>query len=102
MMLNIAKIKAHPTTVKKPQANEVCKRLHKTCVDVIHTTTLWQPAGSMGMVIKIVNTFLVMTQKALQTFIHWPLRVSPGALGFYCFMLLSVPKVRHYKMMQQR
>ena len=39
MLLDQAGIKSKPTTVKNPQANSICERMHKTVADMLRTIT---------------------------------------------------------------
>ena len=42
-LLNQAGIKSKATTVKNPQANSVCERMHKTVADILRTLTKEKP-----------------------------------------------------------
>ena len=91
--LYLASLRVKPTltTVKNPQSNAICERMHKMVKDMLHVYLLDNPPQDVGTAIEIVNTVLVAVQKALRTYVHQALGILPRALVFHRDMLLPLP-----------
>ena len=80
-----------PTTVKNPQSNAVCERMHATIGDTLRTMLHEYPPHNLETAIEIVDSVIASSQYALRTAIHRAYNTSPGALVFGRDMLLPIP-----------
>ena len=84
-------IKDVATTIKNPQANAVCERMHQTVTNVLrpllhaHFPTTAQTAND------VIDTALATASYASRASLHRTLNISPGALVFHRDMLLNIP-----------
>jgi hypothetical protein len=84
-------IKDVATTIKNPQANAVCERMHQTVTNILrpllhaHFPTTAQTAND------IIDTALATASYASRASLHRTLHISPGALVFHRDMLLNIP-----------
>jgi hypothetical protein len=76
-----------PTRVKNPQANAICKRMHKTCGDMICTFLQENPPNNIKTTFKLVNLVLATAQCTLGICVQRTFRISPGHQD----MLLPIP-----------
>jgi transposase InsO family protein len=91
-----------PTTVKIPQANAVCERMHRTIKDSLRTICHSNPPQNVATAIKLVDSFLASASYASWTAVHRTLGVSPGALVFGRDMLLPIPVLTDYNLIRKR
>jgi transposase InsO family protein len=91
-----------PTTVKNPQANAVCERMHRTIKDSLRTICHSNPPQNVANAIELVDTVLASACYASRTAVHRTLGVSPGALVFGRDMLLPIPVLTDYNLIRQR
>jgi hypothetical protein len=68
--LTALNIEPVPTTVKNPQANAICERMHNTCGDMIHTFLRENPPTNIETALELVNSVLAAAQWALRTCVH--------------------------------
>lgn len=94
-------IKAVPTSVKNPQANAVCERLHKTIQDLINTSVR-TPPNNVNNAIELVDSCLASAVRSLRSVVHQGLKVSPGALVFGRDMVLPIPILADYNLIRER
>lgn len=92
-LINKAGIKPAPTTVKNPQANSICERLHQTIGDVLRTTIFEDPPEHREGATHAVDYALATAAYAARTSLHSTLGVSPGALVYNRDMLLDIPVI---------
>jgi hypothetical protein len=95
-------IKQVPTTVKNPQANAVCKRMHRTIKDSLRTICHSNPPQNVGTAIELIDSVLASACYASRTAVHRTLGVSPGALVFGRDMLLPIPVLTDYNLIRER
>ena len=86
-------IKPCPTTVKNPQANDICERVHQTVANAIRAEILATPPVNVGSAIEMVDTILASASYAVRSTIHKTFGISPGAWAFGRDMLLPIPIV---------
>jgi transposase InsO family protein len=96
-MLRDANIEPAPTTVKNPQANSICERLHQTVAEVIRTIIFEEPPEHSGEAGQVVDDALAMAGYAARTALHSTLGLSPGALVFNRDMLLDIPVIADWE-----
>jgi hypothetical protein len=71
-----------PTTVKNPQSNAICERMHQTAGKIIRTLPHSNPPQNMAQANQIVDSALATTMHALRCSMHHALQMSPGAFVF--------------------
>ena len=96
-------IQPRPITVRNPQANAICERIHHTMGDMIRVTVNEQgnPAN-LPDAIDLVDNIIARIQRALRTTIHRTLQISPGAFVFHRDMMLNIPLVVNLQAIQNR
>jgi hypothetical protein len=82
-----------PTTLRNPQANSVCERMHQTVANVLCTTLTLNPQQNEQQVIQIVEDALVTTVYATGCSVLRSLGTSPGNLIFHHDMFIDLPLV---------
>jgi len=86
-------IKDVAMTIKNPQANAVCERMHQTVTNILrpllhaHFPTMAQMAND------VIDTALATASYASRASLHQTLHISPGALVFHHDMLLNIPLI---------
>lgn len=91
-----------PTTVKNPQANSICERLHQSIAEVIRTNVYEAPPEHRGQALHVVDDALATAAYAARTALHSALGLSPGALVFNRDMLLDIQVVADWEALQQK
>jgi transposase InsO family protein len=95
-------IKDVPTTVKNPQSNAICERMHQTAGNILRTLEITHPPQTLEEAQLLVDSALATTMHATRTAIHTTLRVSPGAFVFQRDMFLDIPIIANMQMIQER
>ena len=95
-------IESVPITVKNPQANAICERMHKTCGDQIRTLIRENPPENVETVLKLVDTVLAAAQRARCITINRTMGMTPGAMVFGRDMLLPIPVLTDFNLIRQR
>jgi RNase H-like domain found in reverse transcriptase/Integrase zinc binding domain/Reverse transcriptase (RNA-dependent DNA polymerase) len=90
-MLQNNQIKDVPTTVKNPQANAICERMHQTVGNVLRTLLHVHPPANVQQANDLIDSALATAQHALRSTVHRTLQMSPGAVVFHRDMLLNIP-----------
>ena len=101
-VLNRAGIQGVPTTVRNPQANAICERMHQTMAQMLKTQLLAVPPQDLNDAIRMVERCLASAQLALRATIHHTMGISPGALVFHRDMLFDVPYVTDLLMLRDK
>ena len=102
-LLDNFSIEKHPTSVKNPQANAICERMHQTVANSIRTRLHTMPAPQNAQqAAEIVDQALATASHVVRTVIHSTMRISPGALVFHRDMFLDIPLVADLQELQQR
>ncbi|KAG7345551.1 reverse transcriptase RNA-dependent DNA polymerase [Nitzschia inconspicua] len=89
-------IQAVPTTVKNPQANAICERMHSTLGDILRTLLREQPPATIIDAYGIIDNALASVIFALRSSINRTFGVSPGALDFQRDMFHPIPLMIGY------
>jgi hypothetical protein len=101
-MLHTNGILPVPTTVKNPQANAVCERMHSTVGDMLRTILSTHPPNDAAELYETIDSILASAQYAIRAAIHRTLQISPGALVFHRDMLLPIPIIADYNLLRNR
>ena len=94
-------IAARPTTVKNPQANSVCERMHQTVANTLRTRLQNVPL-TLADAFAVIDDALAQAMHANRIAIHRTLEHSPGALAFRRDMLLDIPLIVDFERMRER
>ena len=86
-------IHPRPTSVKNPQSNAVCERMHQTVANIIRTLTLSNPPRNIQQARAAVVHALSVAQHAVRTTAHSTLKHSPGSIIFNRDMFMDIPFV---------
>ena len=95
-------IRRHPTTVKNPQANSICERLHQTIGNNLRTLLHTNPPNNINDANLLIDTALATAGYSARAAMHHTLKISPGALVFHRDMLLDIPVISDLQLLQQR
>eukprot|EP00977_Amphora_coffeiformis_P007532 scaffold1646_cov115-Amphora_coffeaeformis.AAC.1 len=101
-MLHMNGIQSVPTTVRNPQANAICERMHKTVQDSLNTYIRSNPPQEVTTALELIDTLLAASSRAIRSAVHTTLQVSPGALVFHRDMFLPIPILADYNVIRQR
>ena len=91
-----------PTTVKNPQANAVCERVHQSIKNILRVLLRATPPANMDAAADAVDTALATAMHAARCVVHGTTKFSPGALAFHRDMFLNIPLVADLLFSQQR
>jgi hypothetical protein len=95
-------IKDVPTTVKNPQANSICERMHQTVANSLRSMIHTNPPNNMEEANAMIDECLALATRAQRTAIHTGLRLSPGAFVFQRDMLLDIPLIANMELIRER
>ena len=90
-VLTRANIRDAPTTVRNPQANAICERLHQSVAKALRIQLNARPPPNVLHIGKFVDTILATALHAVRSTIHTTLGVTPGALVFHRDMFHDIP-----------
>ena len=94
-------ITPRPTTVKNPQANSICERMHQVVGSTLRTMTRLANATGITSGKVMVDTALSNCMYAIRASLHSGLKATPGSLVFGRDMLLDLPVVADWINIQQ-
>jgi len=94
-------IQPHPTSVKNPQANAICERLHQTVANGLQALTHHNPPGDMNAATLLVDTAISSASYAVRAAVHQTMKISPGALVFHRDMFLNIPVIADLHLLLQ-
>ncbi len=101
-MLVLHGIKDVTTTVKNPQANAICERLHQSISNSLRVMLKAHPPMNEFQAQNILDTCFATASYAARTTIHSILRISPGAWVFQRDMILNIPLITDLQLIHQR
>jgi len=91
-----------PTTVKNPQANAICERLHKTVENSLNTYLRHQVPANVASATELIDALIAAAQRAIRSAVHSTMKISPGSLVFHRDMLLPIPIMADYNLLRER
>jgi putative transposase len=91
-----------PTSIKNPQSNAICERMHQTAGNIIRTLSHAQPPQNMLQAYQILDSALASTMHALRCSMHHALGMSPGAFIFQRDMFLNIPLIANLQTIQDK
>lgn len=95
-------IKDVPTTVKNPQSNAICERLHQTVANILRTVVYTHPPKDQEQAEEMLDQSLAMAMRATRASMHRILKTTPGAIAFRRDMFLDIPIIADLVSIQQR
>ena len=101
-LLNQFGIKSVPTTVKNPQSNASCERLHNTVGDVLRVILRTNRPINQEMAGQAIDNALATTMHSTRCAVNHTMRTSPGALAFNRDMLMDVPFIANLAAIRDR
>jgi hypothetical protein len=101
-MLRRHGVHPHPTSVKNPQANAICERLHQTISNTLRPLLHSNPPADFDQIALIVDTALHTAAYSACTAIHTAMKISPGALVFQRDMLLDIPIIADLHLLREQ
>ena len=101
-MLDEYNIIHRPTTVKNPQANAICERLHQTVANALRPLIHAHPPEDINDAAMLIDTALSTAAYSARAAIHSTLRISPGALIFHRDMILDIPIIADLHLVYKR
>ncbi|GAX21143.1 hypothetical protein FisN_UnNu089, partial [Fistulifera solaris] len=94
-------ITPRPTTVKNPQGNSICERMHQVVGNTLRTMTRLATSTGITSGKQMVDTALANCMYAIRASLHSGLKATPGSLVFGRDMLLDLPVVADWINIQQ-
>ena len=102
-MLNNYDIIHRPCTVKNPQSNAICERLHQTVTNALRPLIHAHPPQNVDDAAMLIDTALSTAAFSARAAIHSTLKISPpGALVFHRDMVLDIPIIADLQLLQQQ
>ena len=101
-MLQVNGIKDITTTLKNPQANAICERLHQSISNSLRTILHRYPPNNIDQINDIMDTCFATAAYASKVAIHRTLNMSPGALVFQRDMILNIPLITDLLQLHER
>ena len=95
-------IQPSPTTVKNPQANAVCERLHSTVGDILRSMMHEHPPTNVAQAYELIDTALASAQFAVRASVNRTMGLSPGAIVFHRDMFHDIPLLINYNDLRER
>ena len=84
-------IKPVPTTVKNPQSNAMCERMHQTVANVLRCVMRTKDLTPQQQAKQIMDNALATVMHATRCAVNNTMKTSPGALTFCRDMFVDVP-----------
>lgn len=100
-MLNLHGIKPVPTTVKNPQANAICERMHQTAANALRILMNHRPPHDAAEAAGLMDLALQSAAYGIRAAVHGTMQLSPGAVVYRRDMLLDIPVVVDLTVLQQ-
>ena len=102
-MLQRHRIVNRPTTSRNPQANAICERMHQAVGNTLRAmATMTAPPTGVQTIEQMVDTALADCMYATRAALHGTLHASPESLAFSRDMILDIPMVADWLLLQQR
>jgi transposase InsO family protein len=101
-VLRCAGIQDVPTTVRNPQANPVCERLHQSVGNTLRILFNANPPTNVTNVVEMIDAALATALHAACSAIHRTLGVSPKGMVFHQDMFLDIPLLTNFRLIQEK
>ena len=100
-MLQHHGISGHPTTSKNPQASALCERVHQTLGNTLRAMVVMQPPACIDSANRLVDLALANCIFTTCSAVHSGLQLSPGSLAFNRDMILNIPLMADWCLVQK-
>ena len=100
-MLARHRTKGIPTTAKNPQANAICKRMHQTVGNSLCAMSTMHPPDGIDSANCLVDTAVADSLFATHASVHGTFKASPGSLAFGRDMILDIPIIADWELIQR-
>jgi transposase InsO family protein len=94
-------VKAAASTVKNPQSNAVCERLHQSIGNSLRVLNYDAPRDYETAYERIL-TATQTAAYAARAAIHSTMKLSPGSIAFHRDMILNIPLLVDFELLRQR
>ena len=91
-----------PISVRNPQANAICERMHQVVGNALRTLFNSNPPQDQGNAKEILEYALSLASYSLRATFHRTLGISPGALVFHRDMIIDVPFVANLMLLHNK
>ena len=95
-------IKPAGSTVKNPQSNAVCERLHQSIGNALRALNYDRPPNNAAEASERIDTALQTSAYAARSALHSTMKLSPGSLAFHRDMILNIPLIVDFELLRQR
>ena len=94
-------LRIHPagSTVKNPQSNAVCERLHQSIGNAIRALTHENTPRPKTESKAFIQSALLTAAYGARTALHSTMKASPGAMAFHRDMILNIPLIVDFEML---
>ena len=86
-------IKAVPTTVKNPQSNAMCERMHQTVANVLRIIMRTTTISAYAQAEQIMDNALATVMHVTRCSVNHQMKTTPGALTYRRDMFIDVPLI---------
>jgi transposase InsO family protein len=101
-MLQRNGVSSRPTTVKNPQANAICERMHHTVGNTLRMLSTLNPPAGVDTANRLVEMALANCMFATRPTVHGTLQTTPGGITFHCDTILNLPLIADLQVLQER
>ena len=95
-------IKPAGSTIKNPESNAVCERLHQSIGNALRALNYNHPPNNGVEAAERVDTALQTAAYAARTALHTTMKVSPGSIAFHRDMILNILLIVDFELLRQR
>jgi transposase InsO family protein len=100
-MLQRFGIKDVPTSVRNPQSNSICERLHQSVGNALRVYLNQATPHNVGNIAELVDSALATSLHAARSTIHQTLGTTPGGIVFHRdMMFLNIPLLTNFAILQ--
>jgi hypothetical protein len=93
-------IRPRPTTIKNPQANAICERMHQAVGNSLRVLSTMQPPAGINAARDLVDIALADALFATRASLHGALKATPGSIAFNRDMVLDIPFIADLQYLQ--
>jgi transposase InsO family protein len=95
-------VQSVPTSVKNPQANAICERMHQAVGNALRVFTSQHPPQNIETAKQLVDMALSNAMYATRAAVHGSLQATPGSLAFGRDMILDIPLIADFRALQEQ
>jgi len=100
-MLHTQGISRAPVTVKAPQANAICERMHQVVGNTLCVLQILNPPAGLTDANRLVDQALANAMYATRATMHGTIKATPGSIAFNRDMVLDIPLTADLLLMQE-